>query len=88
MPCQRRTSVAEQAEIYLGAYVQGDDVKKFAPGAVGYASHFLVVGGPFRFGLHLKCCGGILDLGPCLFTIFQEKTRIELDAAADLKFCC
>jgi hypothetical protein len=88
MPCQRRTSVAEQSKVDLCAYIQGDDVKKFALSAVGYASHFLMVGGPFRFGLLLEWQCRLLDLSPSLFTIFQEKARVEFDAAADLEVCC
>jgi hypothetical protein len=88
VPCQCRTPVAEQAKINLGAYVQGDDVEEVALSAVGYASHLLVVGGPFRLGSLFECQCRLLDLGPCLFTIFQEEPRVEFDAAADLELCC
>jgi hypothetical protein len=87
LPSQRRTPVAEQAEVDLRADVDCDDVQQLLPTAISYTAHFLVVCGPFLFRCSLEFLGVLEDLGPVLFAVFLEERGVEADAAAYLGCC-
>jgi hypothetical protein len=87
VPGQRRAPVTEQAKVDLRPHVQSHNIEEISPGTVGDATHLFMVRRPLLFRLLLELRRKLLDLRPCPLAILQEQSRVEIDAAGDLKLC-
>lgn len=86
MPCQCRTTVAEQAKVDLCPDIECYNLQQPFSSPNSDAADFFMICGPFCFDLLFKRGSMLEHLRPRLLAVLEEELRVKLNTTLNLDF--